>query len=85
MKYQEIIDKLTLEEKASLCSGKDFWHTKGIERLDIPSVMLTAITPPINANGRFSNITAACVKFLNCAKSKRYITRIENIDITRRV
>ena len=41
MKYQEIIDKLTLEEKASLCSGKDFWHTKGIERLDIPSVMLT--------------------------------------------
>lgn len=41
MKYQEIIDKLTLEEKASLCSGKDFWHMKGIERLDIPSIMLT--------------------------------------------
>lgn len=41
MKYQEIIDKLTLEEKASLCSGKDFWHMKGIDRLDIPSIMLT--------------------------------------------
>ncbi len=41
MKYRELIDKLTLEEKASLCSGKDFWHTKGIERLDIPSIMLT--------------------------------------------
>ena len=53
--------------------------------LIIPSVILTAITPPINANGRFSKITAACVKFLNCAKSKRYITRIENIDITRSV
>ncbi|MBX4148244.1 beta-glucosidase family protein [Paenibacillus lautus] len=32
---------MTLEEKASLCSGKDNWHTKGIERLGIPSVMVT--------------------------------------------
>ena len=24
---------MTLEEKASLCSGLDFWHTKGVERL----------------------------------------------------
>jgi len=32
---------MTLEEKASLCSGKDFWHLKGIERLGIPSIMVT--------------------------------------------
>lgn len=32
---------LTLEEKASLTSGADFWHTKGVERAGIPSVMLT--------------------------------------------
>lgn len=36
-----LLDKLTLEEKASLCSGSDFWHTEGIERLDIPSIMVT--------------------------------------------
>ncbi|AIQ51519.1 glycoside hydrolase family 3 C-terminal domain-containing protein [Paenibacillus sp. FSL R7-0331] len=32
---------MTLEEKAGLCSGLDFWNTKGIERLGIPSVMVT--------------------------------------------
>ncbi|MFK4762563.1 glycoside hydrolase family 3 C-terminal domain-containing protein [Microbacterium sp. ZW T5_45] len=32
---------LTLEEKASLTSGADFWTTKAIERADIPSIMMT--------------------------------------------
>ena len=36
-----LIDQMTLEEKASLCSGSDFWHTQGIERLGIPAVMVT--------------------------------------------
>ena len=31
--YKAILDSLTLEEKASLCSGRDMWHFKGIERL----------------------------------------------------
>jgi len=38
---QELIAQMTLEEKASLCSGKDFWYLKGIERLGIPSIMVT--------------------------------------------
>lgn len=38
---KEIIDSLTLEDKASLCSGKDFWHTEAIDRVGLPSVMLT--------------------------------------------
>jgi beta-glucosidase len=37
----ELIAQMTLEEKAGLCSGLDFWHTKGIERLGIPSLMVT--------------------------------------------
>ena len=36
-----LIGQMTLEEKASLCSGSDFWHTQGIERLGIPAVMVT--------------------------------------------
>ena len=36
-----LIAKMTLEEKAGLCSGLDFWHTKGVERLGIPSAMLS--------------------------------------------
>ncbi|MEH7097174.1 glycoside hydrolase family 3 C-terminal domain-containing protein [Neobacillus vireti] len=38
---KQLIEKLTLEEKASLCSGLDFWHLKGIERLGIPSLLVT--------------------------------------------
>ncbi len=32
---------MTLEEKAGLCSGIDDWHTMPIERLGIPSIMMT--------------------------------------------
>lgn len=32
---------MTLEEKASLCSGADFWHTKSCERLGIPASMVS--------------------------------------------
>ena len=39
-KYQHVIDQLTLEEKASLMSGKDFWQTQDIKRLNIPSIYL---------------------------------------------
>lgn len=35
-----LISELTLEEKASLCSGSDFWHTQPIERLGIPAIMV---------------------------------------------
>ncbi len=38
---EERVADLTLEEKASLTSGRDFWHTKGIERVGIPAIMLT--------------------------------------------
>lgn len=40
MKYKEIIDRMTLEEKIALCSGKDFWHTKDFEKYGIPSMMM---------------------------------------------
>ncbi len=41
MKYTELVSKMTEEEKCSLCSGADFWHTESIERLGIPQMMLT--------------------------------------------
>ncbi|MFH5824758.1 glycoside hydrolase family 3 N-terminal domain-containing protein [Georgenia sp. AZ-5] len=36
-----LVAELTLEEKAALCSGADFWNTEAVERLGIPSVMVT--------------------------------------------
>ncbi|MGL4798439.1 MAG: beta-glucosidase family protein [Cellulosilyticaceae bacterium] len=41
MKYKDIISKMTLEEKASLMSGKNFWETQDIPRLGIPTMFLS--------------------------------------------
>ena len=38
---QDALDALTVEEKASLTSGADFWTTKAIPRAGVPSIMLT--------------------------------------------
>jgi beta-glucosidase len=35
------ISELTLEEKASLCLGSDFWHTAPVGRLGIPAIMVS--------------------------------------------
>ncbi|CYY85919.1 glucocerebrosidase [Streptococcus suis] len=41
MKYQEIINRLTLEEKAALMSGKSVWETKDYPEKGIPSIFLS--------------------------------------------
>jgi Glycosyl hydrolase family 3 N terminal domain. len=38
---KKLISEMTLEEKASLCSGLNLWQTKPIERLGIPSITMT--------------------------------------------
>lgn len=38
MKHQNLIDKMTIEEKAAFLSGKGEWDTRDIPRLEIPSV-----------------------------------------------
>lgn len=40
MKHQEVIAKMTLEEKCYLLSGKDFWQTRSVKRLGIPNMTL---------------------------------------------
>lgn len=41
LKYQELIQKMSLEQKASLTSGKDFWQSMNIDELGIPSMFLS--------------------------------------------
>lgn len=38
---KEIIRQMTLEEKAAMCSGSDFWHTEPVERLGVPRTMVS--------------------------------------------
>ena len=41
MDIEALIAAMTLEEKVSLCSGADDWHTRTIDRLKIPSLRMT--------------------------------------------
>ena len=41
MKHADIIKQMTLEEKCYLFSGKDFWQTRSVERLGVPSMTLS--------------------------------------------
>ena len=41
MNIKEIISKMTLEDKISLCTGADFWHTKAMEQYGIPSIAVS--------------------------------------------
>ena len=37
----KIIEKMTIEEKAAILSGKTVWQTREIDRLSIPSIFLS--------------------------------------------
>ena len=41
MKHPELLAQMTLEEKAALCSGKDYWHLNGCDRLALKSIMVS--------------------------------------------
>ena len=36
-----VLAELTLEEKASLCLGSDFWHTTPVARLGVPAITVS--------------------------------------------
>ena len=38
---ESLLSQMTLEEKASLCSGADVWHLKSVERLGIRGKMVS--------------------------------------------
>lgn len=72
MDVKKIVSEMTLEEKAGLCSGRDFWHTKAVKRLEVPEVMvsdgphglrkqdLTLENPGINESIKAVCFPAAC-------------------------
>lgn len=41
MDIKKIIASMTLEEKISLCTGGDFWHTKEMPQHGIPAIMMS--------------------------------------------
>ena len=41
MKHADIVSKMSLEQKAKIVSGKDYWHMEGFEELGLPVIQLT--------------------------------------------
>lgn len=41
MKFPEIVNKMTLEQKANFVSGYDYWHLEECKELGLPKIMVT--------------------------------------------
>ncbi|KPA86149.1 putative glycoside hydrolase family 3 [Leptomonas pyrrhocoris] len=61
----KVMSELTLEEKISLVGGKDFWCTRDIPRLGVPSAMMcdgpTGLRKSVDsASGNVTSVPATC-------------------------
>jgi len=65
-KITQLLSELTIEEKVALCSGRDDWSTKPIDRLDIPWIWLSdgphglRRAPATNKPGYGDQLPATC-------------------------
>ena len=51
----KIIGQMTLNEKARILTGKDFWHTVGYEKYGIPEIMVSDGPSGLRKQGEFSD------------------------------
>ncbi|MGE5377142.1 MAG: glycoside hydrolase family 3 C-terminal domain-containing protein, partial [Bacteroidota bacterium] len=71
---QNIIDQMTLEEKAALCTGASPWTSTPIERLDVPELIMSdgphgvRRVPDVNAIA-IESLPATCFPTASCLAS----------------
>ncbi|MDC0072829.1 glycoside hydrolase family 3 C-terminal domain-containing protein [Gammaproteobacteria bacterium] len=77
-RIEALIKELTLEEKVSIISGSDAWHSTGVERLSLPRIKMT--DGPIGARGdSASGASAACFPSASSLSSTWDLESIEEI------
>lgn len=78
------VDQLTLEEKAALCTGASMWTTAPIERLGIPTILMTdgphgvRRSPDVHQVGA-NSLPATCFPTASC------LAATWNLDLVRQV
>ncbi len=71
---ESLVEQLTLEEKAALCTGASAWSTTPVERLDVPEMILSdgphgvRRVPDVHALGAQS-LPATCFPTASCLAS----------------
>lgn len=63
---EDVLSQLNVDEKISLLSGTDFWHTASIPRLGVPAIRVTDGPNGVRGTKFFNGVPAAC---LPCGKS----------------
>ncbi|KAF3985848.1 hypothetical protein FT663_05002 [Candidozyma haemuli var. vulneris] len=56
-----VLDQLTLQEKISLVSGRDSWHTFPVHRLGIPSLRISDGPNGVRGTKFFNSVPTACI------------------------
>ncbi|KAK1623790.1 family 3 glycoside hydrolase [Colletotrichum phormii] len=57
---EDVLEKLTVQEKIDLLAGIDFWHTKSVPRLQAPSIRLSDGPNGVRGTRFFNGVPAAC-------------------------
>jgi beta-glucosidase len=59
-KIEDLVEKMTLDEKISLLAGRDMWHTVPVERLNVPAIRVTDGPNGVRGSSGNSSPTSAC-------------------------
>lgn len=85
LRAQELVTQMTLEEKATLTIGRDFWTTHPIERLGIPSIWLAdgphgvRKAPKSDEVGLGNSLPATCFPTASALASTWNVALVEEI------
>lgn len=60
LNIEKLLTELTIDEKISLVTGRDFWHTANIDRLQIPSIRMSDGPNGVRGTKLFNGVPAAC-------------------------